>query len=158
MKAALVRQTEAEFTRAVLALAKLLGWSTFHVRPARTLRGWRTAVQGDGCGFPDVLMIHHACHRIVVAELKADGGRLTREQARWLELFRSCGVPAFVWRPSSSWPEIERVLRNEEAPSAARTQLAPLVLQLERLDRLRAALRPADVMRHCGPAVTELLG
>jgi hypothetical protein len=47
--------TEAAFLRQVLDLAKLRGWRTAHFRPAQTSRGWRTAVQGDGAGFPDLV-------------------------------------------------------------------------------------------------------
>jgi VRR-NUC domain len=103
--------TEAAFTGQVLTLARLLGWRRAHFRPARTAGGWRTPVQGDGAGFPDLLLIQASAGRLLVAELKAARGRLTAEQAAWLRAFEAAGVPAYVWRPAD-WPEIERVLRG----------------------------------------------
>lgn len=44
--------TEAQFTDAVLEYAKVCGWRSIHLRPAKTEKGYRTAVQGDGKGFP----------------------------------------------------------------------------------------------------------
>ena len=42
--------TEEQLLTAVMDLAKFAGWRVTHFRPARTGRGWRTAVQGDnGC-------------------------------------------------------------------------------------------------------------
>jgi hypothetical protein len=49
--------TEAEFLAQVLQLAKLCGWLTAHFRPAKTAHGWRTAVQGDGAGWPDLVLL-----------------------------------------------------------------------------------------------------
>jgi hypothetical protein len=104
--------SEAEFTRQVLALAKILGWVTFHARPGRTLTGWRTPVQGDGRGWPDLFAIHRVSGRIVVAELKVGNRQSIAEQAAWLDAFRAAGVEVYIWRPSS-WPTIERVLRGD---------------------------------------------
>lgn len=102
------RQTEASFTAQVLQLAKIRGWRTAHFRPGRTERGWRTAVSGDGKGFPDLVMLRGA--RVVVAELKVNKNPPTAEQRQWIEAW--LGVPAseaFVWRPED-WDEICRVL------------------------------------------------
>jgi hypothetical protein len=100
--------TEADFTAQVLAFARLHGWLTAHFRPARTKTGWRTAVSGQGKGFPDVIL---ARERIVVAELKIGRNKVTPEQQQWLSAFRAAGVEAFVWT-EQSWPEIESVLRR----------------------------------------------
>ena len=100
---------EAEFACQVIALAKLHGWRVMHQRPARTLHGWRTAVQGDA-GFPDVVLLRDGV--LIVAELKADDGRLTPEQAAWLDAFRLAGIGGGVWRPRN-WPLIELTLRRE---------------------------------------------
>lgn len=99
--------TEAEFTSQVLEYAIRLGWMAAHFRTARTNRGWRTAVQGKGKGFPDII----ACRGGVqfVAELKVGRNVPTPEQDEWLEVFASCGVATYLWYPKD-WPEIERVL------------------------------------------------
>lgn len=104
-----LRQTEAGFTAAVIQFAQLCGWRAAHFRPARTAKGWRTAVAGDGAGFPDLVLIRG--NVLVVAELKCGTNRPTPEQSAWLAAFRSAGIRAYVWYPTD-WPTIEDVLRN----------------------------------------------
>ncbi len=72
------RQTEAAFLDQLLQLATLCGWRSYHARPGRTARGWRTPVQGNDTGFPDVLLLRGK--RILVAELKSERGRVHAEQ------------------------------------------------------------------------------
>lgn len=98
---------EDSFLAQVLKLAELRGWKRAHFRPARTAHGWRTAVSGDGKGFPDLLLIRG--RTLIVVELKVPPNRCTPEQLQWLDAFRQCGVPAFVWAPED-WPTIEEVL------------------------------------------------
>jgi VRR-NUC domain len=104
--------TEAEWQRTVIEYAQLRKWRVAHFRPARTEQGWRTPVQADGAGFPDLVMVRAGV--IVVAELKSERGRLSSTQSEWLEAFRDAQawseLGVYVWRPSS-WPEVERVLR-----------------------------------------------
>jgi hypothetical protein len=101
--------TEAEFQRQVLALARLRGWRSAHFRPGMTRGGrWVTAVQGDGQGWPDLVLARRG--RLVIAELKRQGQRCTPEQTEWLETLGTVpGVEVFCWRPSD-WEEIERTL------------------------------------------------
>lgn len=101
--------TEDEFLGQVIDLARLRGWRVAHFRPARTANGWRTAVQADGVGFPDLILTRHRDGRIAAAELKVGRNRLTPEQADWLAWFEAAGVPAFEWRPER-WAEIEEFL------------------------------------------------
>jgi len=102
--------SEKAFTAQVISLAQHLGWKVAHFRPAMNKKGeWRTAVQGDGAGFPDLVLAKRESNRVIFAELKADGGRITDEQSAWLyEL--STGALAVIWRPSD-YEEIERILR-----------------------------------------------
>jgi Holliday junction resolvase len=102
--------SETELLQVVLETASLFRWRTLHLRPARTAAGWRTAVSGDGAGFPDVLAVRG--DRIIAAELKSNRGRLTDLQEAWLEALRPV-ADVFVWRPES-WlsGEIQRVLRG----------------------------------------------
>jgi hypothetical protein len=101
--------TEQQFQRAVLQTARLFGWRTAHFRPARTAAGtWRTPVEGDGKGFPDLVLLRR--DQILVRELKVGSGKLSREQADWLQSFRDADVDAWVWRPED-WDQIEEELR-----------------------------------------------
>src|SRR5687767_12429011 len=94
--------TEAAWTEHVLALATALGWRTAHFRPARTDKGWRTAVSGHGVGFPDLVLARAkpAPGRVLYVELKSERGRLSPEQTFWLKTLAAAGAETYVWRPS----------------------------------------------------------
>lgn len=108
----LPRITEAAFLRQVLDLAKLHGWRSAHFRPAKTAKGWRTAVQGDGVGFPDLILLRG--ERMIVLELKRDRrAKTTPEQDAWLAAFIGLGcenVMVAIVSPEH-WAWLERVLR-----------------------------------------------
>ncbi|MCZ2341491.1 MAG: VRR-NUC domain-containing protein [Bacteroidales bacterium] len=110
------KRPEESFTSAVLGLARLHGWMSAHFRPARTRSGWRTAVQGDGKGFPDLVLVHLDRGSLVVAELKVGENKPSPEQGRWLAAFRAAGVPAYLWTPAD-WDAIECVLQNPQGRS-----------------------------------------
>ena len=92
-----------------------MGWRVAHFRPARVLKGgeetWRTAVEGDGAGFPDLVLARNG--RIIIAELKSDRGTVSDEQQKWLDAFGESDrrVTVTVWRPRD-WATIERMLRR----------------------------------------------
>ncbi len=86
--------TEADFLRQVRNLARIFGWATYHP----FLSKWSEK------GWPDLTLIRPP--RIVLAELKAEKGRVSEEQRRWLGMLGACpGVETFLWRPS----DLERV-------------------------------------------------
>lgn len=103
-------ETEAGFTRAVLELAKLHGWRTAHFRPAMTAKGWRTPVQGDGSGFPDLVLVR-GC-RLIFAELKSANGKVAPAQTEWLLALWHAGAECYIWRPDH-WPDIVAKLESE---------------------------------------------
>jgi hypothetical protein len=89
---------EASFQTAVLDLALHCGWRRAHFRASRTAHGWRTAVAGDGKGFPDLVMIRRG--RLIIAELKVPPNSLTPEQEAWLAAWREVeGAEVYVWTP-----------------------------------------------------------
>lgn len=115
---AAVRSTwsEAEFTREVIALARSHGFRVAHFRTVRVQRKsgavyYETPVQGDGKGFPDLILLRGA--QLVVAELKVGRGKPTREQEDWLLAFRGVGAEVHVWTPEK-WYRICAIL--ESAP------------------------------------------
>jgi hypothetical protein len=108
-----LKVSEDNFMGTVLELAKRTGWASFHARPAQiTVHGgvsWRTPVQGNGAGFPD-LFLAKPSHYPVIAELKSDMGKLTEDQERWRDILElSLSVRYFLWRPGD-WDEIVAVL------------------------------------------------
>lgn len=92
-------------------LARVLGWRVAHFRPAQTKRGWRTAVAGDGAGFPDLVLVHRAKERVIFAELKSQRGKLAPEQVEWREALLAAGVEYYCWRPADI-AEIEYQLKR----------------------------------------------
>lgn len=100
--------TEADFLRQVIDLAHLCGWRVAHFRPAFTGRGWRTPVQGDGVGFPDLILTRR--DRLMAAELKRQLGTVAPEQLEWLKAFDLAGAETAVWRPSD-FEQIVEALR-----------------------------------------------
>jgi hypothetical protein len=109
--------TETQLQSAVIECAQLLGWRVAHFRPAKTERGWRTPVQGDGKGFPDLVLVHTRQRRVLFVELKSAAGVVSAEQQDWLQrLMFATGrnLQVALWRPDD-WVsgEVERVLRGE---------------------------------------------
>jgi len=105
--------TETQFLEAVLDVALRFGWRRAHFRPARTRRGWRTAMSGD-VGFPDVVLVHVETGTLLVRELKTAVGKVTDEQRAWLDGFAACEVDTGVWRPRD-WPMIVTQLSGGRA-------------------------------------------
>lgn len=105
-----VAMSEDNLLTSVLDMCKVLGLRTAHFRPARTEKGWRTAVSGDGKGFPDLVILGN---RLIMRELKAGRGYSSAEQRIWLNALFAAGVDATIWRPSD-WRSgrIERELRE----------------------------------------------
>jgi hypothetical protein len=100
---------EAGFLASVIDLAHICGWTVAHFRAARTEHGWRTPVQADGAGWPDLVLVRPP--ELIVAELKSVAGRVQPHQKRWIAMLRACGVEVTVWRPSD-WPAIEARLQR----------------------------------------------
>ncbi len=92
--------TEDDLLRAVLDLARIAGFRSLHLRPGLNRRGfWTTAIQGDGVGWPDLLLVKP--QRIVAAELKGDKGDVTAAQRSWLIDLEAAGVETHIWRPAN---------------------------------------------------------
>ena len=109
--------SEKTFTAEVIKAAKIHGWLVAHFRPAMTQKGdwvadednprrvtfkprWVTAVQGDGAGFPDLVMVHDKKKMVIFAELKSEQGRLSPQQKDWTSALLVAGAYCFVWHPS----------------------------------------------------------
>lgn len=99
--------SEKDFQKTVTDALTLFGWRWCHFRPARTQRGWRTALSGSP-GFPDIAAVRG--ERILYVELKAANGKLRDEQQSWLSALGAAGAEVHCWRPSD-WPFIERLIR-----------------------------------------------
>lgn len=86
--------SERELLDVVLQTARIFGWRVAHFRPAQTKHGWRTAVGGDGAGFPDLVLVRD---RVVFVELKVGRNTLAAEQAEWARYLELAGAEFHVW-------------------------------------------------------------
>lgn len=95
--------SESEFQAAFDRAARELGWElNYHTRNSRR----------SPEGFPDsVVGREWGTLRLFVAELKVPPNKPKPAQRRWLKLFETAGVPAYVFYPSD-WPAILEVLRS----------------------------------------------
>ncbi len=99
--------SEKDLQDAIVDAARLYGYVAFHSRPAITGKGWRTPVQYDGKGFPDLVLVGR--ERVIFAEIKSDRGKPTVEQEQWLAGLErvaavSPTVRVHVWSPAD-WPD-----------------------------------------------------
>ena len=102
--------TEEQLQNATIQTAHSLGWIVAHFRPALTQRGWRTPVQADGKGFPDLVLVRD---RVIFVELKRESGKPTRDQRVWMEKLEAAGAEVYLWKPSHLRSgEIEETLRR----------------------------------------------
>lgn len=103
--------------KGIIDLARRMGWRCAHFPPVQTERGWRTPVAADGKGWPDLLLVRE---RVLVAEVKGDGDRLSAEQQTWITAFHMAGIEAYVWTPAL-WLDgtVEAVLRRRAVAAPA---------------------------------------
>lgn len=99
--------SEAEFQKVIVRYARDHGYLVHHPLPARVAAGQvLTAVQGD-VGFPDLVIVGHG--RLILAELKRQGGTVSDAQRRWIDEATAAGVEAYVWYPRH-WDRIKKIL------------------------------------------------
>ncbi len=108
---AMPKTSEKDFGSQVEYLLSLFGWRWTHSRPARTDKGWRTAISGDA-GFEDYVAVRPP--RVAFIELKSETGKEPEAQAHWRKLLEQCpGVERYLFRPRDL-PEIVKVLQYPE--------------------------------------------
>lgn len=100
-QAAKTGMSEGVLLGEVRRLARNAGYLTYHThRSDRSERGWFDLA----CAKPG--------HPLLLAELKTQRGKLSKEQLWWYEaVSQATGVEAYIWRPSSL-PEIVTLFRR----------------------------------------------
>lgn len=110
--------TEAELERAVVELARWLGYRVAHFGVGLSRKGWRTPARADAAGWPDLVVVGNG--RVLYRELKVGRNRLTVEQGEWLECLEAAGCDVGIWR-ELDWHSggIEAELRGVHDEAAA---------------------------------------
>lgn len=110
-----VKITERDFLAQVIDLAHVYHWRVAHFRPSRTKYGWTTAVQADGAGFPDLVLVRPP--RCLFVEVKTETGQPSDKQYEWLRELSGCpGISVCIWRPHQ-FEEIAQILSQDILPS-----------------------------------------
>lgn len=118
-------QSEAAFQTAVIQLARFCGWHVWAPPPNRPGKTGRVPrIIGVVGGWPDLALWRGPAvdplwpelpamgrHEFMLAELKAEKGRLRDDQKETIDQLRACGLEVVVWRPSD-WAAIEERLRR----------------------------------------------
>lgn len=90
--------SERDFQEQVTTLARLLGWSCYHTHDSRRSRA----------GWPDLALWRG--ERLILAELKTEKGRVTKEQREVLDGLGLTPAEVYLWRPSD-WDALAEVLK-----------------------------------------------
>lgn len=110
-----LRPLERAAQETIIDLAHTLGWRVAHFRPARTDKGWRTAVSAEGVGFPDLVLVRD---RVIFAEVKREGESPRATQVEWLNALSKAGAEVYVWT-LADYEEITSIL-SRRVPCAER--------------------------------------
>ncbi|MFA5048910.1 MAG: hypothetical protein WC516_07855 [Patescibacteria group bacterium] len=101
MKENKLKVSEESFQRTVIDLAHTYGYKVAHFRKARKSNGdWITPVGADGKGWLDLILANKDKRDFIVAELKSEDGKMTKEQKMWFGTLKQCCHSVYVWRPS----------------------------------------------------------
>jgi hypothetical protein len=111
---AIVKVSERQFQRAVLDYAQRFGWLSAHFEDSRRqVAPGRFVGDAGAAGWPDLTVTRNGV--LVIAELKAEKGRLRPSQRVWLDALALVaeGAPDVVkvriWTPKD-WDDVELTL------------------------------------------------
>ena len=131
MRATASRLSEYRYQWRIVQYAILAGWDVWHDSATNAPLSCRSCARLSlrsrfacpSCGRPsaeirnpkgklDLELVRPP--RVVFAEVKAEGGRLTDEQSARIARLRECpGVEVYTWWPRD-WPEVVRILARLE--------------------------------------------
>jgi hypothetical protein len=96
------QSSEAAFMQQVIDLAHLYHWMVYHTYDSRRSQP----------GYPDLAFCHPVRHQYFLAELKAEKGRLSLAQKRWIDALQAANIEIHVWRPSDFSHIVARLSRT----------------------------------------------
>ncbi len=116
---------ERDFLNWIVACAEATGWKVYHV-PAPMVAARKGGFVGSprAAGLPDLFLLHDDPPRMIVAEVKGGGGKLSEKQQEFLRLARDvadecaiptineCSIGVYAWFPADQ-PIIETILKSK---------------------------------------------
>jgi hypothetical protein len=101
--------SEAAFQKQITDLAERLRWGWLHVPPSQAQSGsWHTAASGTlRKGWPDLVLVRD---RVIFAELKKTGGRVSLDQVPVHRALTGAGAEFYIWHPEQ-FDMIQEILR-----------------------------------------------
>lgn len=116
---------ERDFLNWIIAVAERTGWKVYHVpAPMVAARGGGFVGSKRAAGLPDLFLLHDDPPRMIVAEVKGTGGKLSDNQREFLALARGVSeqtidaitteptVGVYAWTPEHQ-PIIETMLKSK---------------------------------------------
>jgi hypothetical protein len=105
-------QPESVLLSQVMAYAHMRQWHCWHDQATNAARrchdcGSYRRGPRNAPGLPDLILVRRP--RLLIAEIKAEGGRVTPAQRAWLDEFAACGIETHIWT-ASDWETIKEVL------------------------------------------------
>ena len=113
---------ETELLNQTIEVCECYGWHVHHDRPARTEKGWRTAIQGHA-GFPDLVLAKGGW--MITRELKGRRERLS--DAQWVWARKLSGDPDWIEQPDADPVERAVWLFDVWRPKDFSTLIVPLL-------------------------------
>ena len=95
---------ERDLSQQLEVVLNLKGWDYYHVYEQAEYARRSTR------GFPDYLCFKASEKRVITIEVKSETGKLNLAQLQWQTIFKLCGIPYYILRPSN-WDKICEVLR-----------------------------------------------
>lgn len=118
---------EATFLARVTGMADAFGWKWWHVPAPMVAAGQTWRPYAKAAGLPDLFLTYDDPARLIIAELKGDGGKLSDAQQEFLALAKAAAdrdaageeppgrtrvVGVYAWWPKDE-PSIEQILRTK---------------------------------------------
>lgn len=100
---------ERDLLNWIVACAERFGWQVWHV-PAPMVAGRKGGFVGSprAAGLPDLFLLHDDPPRMVIAEVKGTGGKLSEKQRAFLTAARAVAESSYLWTDTALDAEIPR--------------------------------------------------
>lgn len=100
---------ERDWQSTVLEAAAAKGWEAFYIPDSK-----RAGLVGRPKGWPDLALAHEGLGMLLFVENKTDQGKVSPDQRRWINLLTAAGQRVEVWRPSTDWDYIVKILEGDD--------------------------------------------